>query len=89
MSDHRPPGFPRPEDDQSREIIRAPHPEVVRWVEYLPWPADKPFPLTPLEAWYVMQGYTVKPAATMTFDDFMQLPGSLEGGPGGVMLRQQ
>lgn len=74
--------------EESR-IIRAPHPEVVRWEEYRPWPADKPFPLTPLEAWYVMQGYTVKPAATFSFDEFMELPGSLEGGPGGVMLRQR
>ena len=34
-----------------------PDPEVVRRVAYdAVWPAGKPFPLTPLEAWYVMQG---------------------------------
>ena len=25
--------------------------------EYRPWPAGQPFPLTPLEAWYIMRGY--------------------------------
>ena len=50
---------------------------------------DKPFQLTPLEAWYVMQGYAVKPAATFTFDEFIKLPGALEGGPDGVMLSRQ
>jgi hypothetical protein len=30
-----------------------PHPEVVRREGYAAWPADKPFPLTPLEAWNV------------------------------------
>ncbi len=77
-------------DPEDREIIREPHPEVVRWVEYdLSWPADKPFPLTPLEAWHVMQGHTVRPAATCTFEKFMQLPGNLEGGPTGIMLHQR
>ena len=87
MSDHWPPGLPRPENHQPPEIIREPHPEVVRWLDTLcPWPADKPFPLTPLEAWYVMQGYTVAPAARITLEDMLQMPGKLEGGDGGIML---
>ena len=67
---------------------KEPHPEVVRWADGQPWPAGKPFPLTPLEAWYVMQGYTVKPTVKLSSDEFKQLPGSLQGGPDGVMLRQ-
>lgn len=36
------------------------HPEVVRRVVCGGiWPVGKPFPLTPLEACYVMQGWTV------------------------------
>ena len=90
MSQDPPPGLFPVEDSHPKEVIREPHPEVVRWVEYASsWPADKPFPLTPLEAWYVMQGFTVKPAATFTLDEFMQLPGDLEGGPDGIMLRQR
>ena len=51
MSEDPSPGFFRPQDYRPPEIIREPHPEVVRWVEYTSsWPADKPFPLTPLEA---------------------------------------
>ncbi len=89
MSDDLPPEPVRPEHDKSSKIIRDPHPEVVRWVDHLSsWPADTPFPLTPLEAWYVMQGLTVKPAARITFEAFMQLPGLLEGGPDGLCLRQ-
>lgn len=34
-----------------------PHPDVERRTAYENvWPADEPFPLTPLEAWYVLQG---------------------------------
>jgi hypothetical protein len=76
------------EEDEGRKIINDPHPEVVRWVEYEPWPADKPFPLTPLEAWYVMQGYTVKPAAKIPLEDFLLLPGQIEGSDEGLCLRQ-
>jgi hypothetical protein len=77
------------EDTEDRKIIREPHPEVVRWLEYeMPWPADKPFPLTPLEAWYVMQGYTVKPAASITLEEFLQLPGKIEGSDQGLCLWQ-
>ncbi len=32
------------------------HPEVVRRRTKLTWPPEKPFPLSQLEAWYVMQG---------------------------------
>ena len=55
---------------------------------YPAWPTDKPFPLTPLEAWYVMQGWEVKPAAGLTFDQFNELPGKIEGGDGWVCLWQ-
>jgi len=57
-------------------------------VEYQPWPADKAFPLTPLEAWYVMQGYAVRPARPVTMDEFLELPGQLELSDGYIMLRQ-
>jgi hypothetical protein len=69
----------------SREptLITDPHPEVQRWVEYETWPAEKPFPLTPLEAWYVLQGYAVRPAAGMTQDQLYAMPGRVEGGVGG------
>lgn len=34
-----------------------PEPEVVRHMAYEDlWPSEQPFPLTPLEAWYVLQG---------------------------------
>ncbi len=77
------------EDTEDRRIIREPHPEVVRWLDYeAPWPADTPFPLTPLEAWYVMQGYTVKPAAGITLEEMLQMPGKIEGGAEGICLWQ-
>ena len=56
--------------------------------EYQPWPANKAFPLTPLEAWYVMRGYAVKPTRPLTMDEFFELPGQLEMSDGYVMLRQ-
>ena len=77
--------------DIPRRMVSDPHPEVVRWEECVPWPADKPFPLTPLEAWYVMQGYVVQPAGGFTTDQLFEMPGSFEGGgtgPGGwICLR--
>ena len=57
-------------------------------VEYQPWPADKEFPLTPQEAWYVMQGYAVRPARRVSLDAFLELPGQLELSDGYIMLRQ-
>ncbi len=66
-----------------------PHPEVVRRVGYdSVWPADKPFPLTPLEAWYVLQGWEVKPAGGLTMDQVGEMPGKIEGGNGWVQLWQ-
>ncbi len=65
----------------------APHPEVERRVSYLDiWPSDQPFPLTPLEAWYLLQGWEVAPAAGINLDQVLQLPAKVEGGNGWVVL---
>ncbi len=72
----------------AQDSADRPHPGVVRRRVYPTWPTDKPFPLTPLEAWYVMQGWEVKPAAGLTFDQFNELPGKIEGGDGWVCLWQ-
>jgi hypothetical protein len=65
------------------------HPEVVRRRTEWTWPSGKPFPLTPLEAWYVMQGWEVKPAAGITATQIIdEMPGKLEGGNGWVLLWQ-
>ena len=65
----------------------ADHPEVVRRKVRSVWPPDKPFPLTPLEAWYVMRGWDVAPAAGVTMQQILEeLPGKLEGGNGWVQL---
>ena len=67
----------------------AHHPEVVRRKTGPVWPPDKPFPLTPLEAWYVMRGWEVAPAAGITADQIAEeLPGKLEGGDGWIQLWQ-
>ena len=59
----------------------AQDPEVVRRATGLVWPADKPFPLTPLDAWYVMRGWWIAPAAGVTMEQIIEeLPGKLEGG---------
>ena len=52
------------------------------------WPADKDFPLTPVEAWYVMRGYAVKPAKPLPLERFLELPGKLELRDGYVVLRE-
>ncbi len=57
-------------------------------VAYQPWPADKEFSLAPLEAWYVMRGYAVRPARRIFMDEFLELPGQLEMSDGYIMLRQ-
>ena len=57
-------------------------------VGYAHWPTDQEFPLTPIEAWYVLKGYAVRPARPMTMDEFLELPGMLEVSDGYVMLRQ-
>ena len=49
----------------------------------------KPFPLTPLEAWYVMQGWEVKPVAGITGTQIAYvMPGKIEGGNGWLQLWQ-
>ena len=57
-------------------------------IEYRPWPVDKEFPLTPLEAWYIMRGYSVRPERQVSLEDFLELPGQLELSDGYIMLRQ-
>lgn len=64
------------------------HPEVERRVEYPVWPAGKPFPLTPLEAWYVLQGWAVRPAAGISMEVFLEMPGKVEIGDGWFRLWQ-
>ena len=65
----------------------AQHPEVVRFEAGSVWPADKSFPLTPLEAWYVMRGWWVAPEAGLTMEQIIEeLPGRLVGGGGWVGL---
>jgi len=65
------------------------HPEVVRRVVYEGiWPAGEAFPLTPLEAWYVMQGWAVQPAGGINIDQVGAMPGRIEGGTGWVWLAQ-
>jgi hypothetical protein len=57
-------------------------------IAYQPWPAGKEFPLTPLEAWYVMRGYAVRPARHVSMEEFLELPGQMELSDGYIMLRQ-
>jgi hypothetical protein len=57
-------------------------------VAYAHWPSDQEFPLTPLEAWYVMKGYAVRPARGISMEEFLELPGMIEFSDGYVMLRQ-
>lgn len=65
------------------------HPEVMRRaVSGGVWPAGTPFPLTPLEAWYVLQGWAVKPAGGLSFDQVAAMPGKIEGGTDWVWLWQ-
>jgi hypothetical protein len=49
-------------------------------------PRTNPFPLTPLEAWYLLQGWEVAPAAGITGDQVMKIPAKAEGGNGGIVL---
>ena len=58
------------------------------WAMIAIWAAGKPFPLTPLEAWYVLQGWEVKPAGGLTGDQVGEMPGKIEGGNGWVRLWQ-
>lgn len=50
------------------------------------WPVGKPFPLMPLEAWYVMQGWEVALAGGITQGQVLAMPGRIEGGAGWVRL---
>jgi hypothetical protein len=46
-------------------------------------------PLTPLEAWYVLQGYCVEPIGGFTTEQLLEMPGHIEGGgkgPGGWLV---
>ena len=73
-------------EDTTPEELAA-HPEVVRRKFGHVWPPDKPFPLTPLEAWYVMRGWEVAPAAGITMRQIIdELPGKLEGGNDWIRL---
>jgi hypothetical protein len=64
-------------------------PEVVRRVAYdFVWTADKPFPLTPPEAWCLLQGWEVRPAAGITLQQVLDMPGKIEGGDGWIRLWQ-
>ncbi len=67
-------------DFPKRTFINEPHPEVRRWTEGQIWPADKPFPLTPLEACYVLQGYCVETIGGFTTEQLLEMPGHIEGG---------
>ena len=79
------------DDHSERRFVTNPDPEVVRWIAYEPWPENEPFPLTPLEAWYVLKGYAVAPAAGFTTEQLFKLNGRLEGGgkgPGGFLVQK-
>lgn len=62
--------------------------EIDARVEYPIWPDDKPIPLTPLEAWYVMRGYAVRPKSRQNVAIVLEMPGQIEMSDGYVMLRQ-
>ncbi len=71
------------------DMTGQPDPEVVRRVAYEGfWPADQLSPLTPLEAWHVLQGWEVAPAAGMTPEQAMAMPGKVEAEGGWVRLWQ-
>jgi hypothetical protein len=68
-------------------IMRDMQPEAVDFRTYYEtWPHDKKFPLTPLEAWYIMKGHAVRPKKQV--DEFLKLPGQLECVDGYIMLKQ-
>jgi hypothetical protein len=41
--------------------------------------AEKPFPLSPDECWYLLQGWSVRPVGDLTQLEVLQLPGRPEG----------
>lgn len=51
-------------------------------------PAER-YPLTPLECWFVMRGYAVKPRTPVSVDDLLNwMPGHLEMVDGYILLRK-
>ena len=70
--------------------VKHPHPEVKRREIDIGglWPVDQPFPLTPLEAWYLLQGWEMAPAAGTAGDQVLQMPGKIEGGNGWLHIWQ-
>lgn len=48
--------------------------------------SEEDFPLTPVEAWYVMRGYAVKPKKPVDVDQMLKMPGKLEMSNGYIML---
>ena len=68
-------------------IMRDMQPEAVDYRTFNgTWPHDKEFPLTPLEAWYILKGYAVRPKQSL---DDVQLPEQLERGDDYIMLRRK
>ena len=63
--------------------------EVDRREFYRVWSDEEPpFPITPLEAWYILQGWAVRPKEPLAMETFLELPGRLEMVDGYIMLRQ-
>src|SRR4051812_43203861 len=50
------------------------------------WPDDQEFPLTPLEAWYLMRGYSVKPSREVSNDVLKLFPGDVQHEDGYIRL---
>ena len=68
-------------------IMRDLQPEAIDYrTFYETWPHDKEFPLTPMEAWYILRGYAVRPKKPV--EDYRQLPGELEQDDGYIMLTE-
>ncbi len=42
------------------------------------WPESIPFPLTPLEAWNLLRGYSIKPTKPISREDLDRLPLDIE-----------
>ena len=55
------------------------YPKVVRRaVNGCIWPAGTTFPLTSIEAWFVLQSWAVKPAGGIGIDQVGAMPGKIE-----------
>jgi hypothetical protein len=56
-------------------------------VEYAVFDDRKaPFQLSPIECWYLVQGWAVKPTASLSQRDQLELPGRLEGSSGDYLV---